>query len=498
MKSAFLSRRHRNPQQNHEPEKEQPFFSKSNDQEKQPFFQAGAQSGNGQAIQAKLSIGQPGDKYEQEADSVANQVVSGQNQTPVLQRQEISTVQRATLATPQEDEKLSTAESRMEKDKLIQEKPELQREQMPEEEKPVQKMDAPKEEEALPVQQKADPKEEEPLQKMDAPEEEKEPVQMAKEEEEPLLQQKAETGGTTTASAHLSSRIQDSSGKGAQLAGHTRAEMEQAFGTDFSNVNIHTDTDAVQMNKELGAQAFTHGQDVYFNAGKYNPENSSGKRLLAHELTHVVQQDNETIKRKGGNSTIQKTKKKGFAYLIVYPEYKIDSEIEAIGKVKGPGHAGVLLVSPEGLTKYYEYGRYATLDGTKGKVQKRTIPDAKMDNEGNPDSASVKKVMTSLSTKAGQGGKIEATFFPDLDFNKMNTFATQKFQETNKGFKNYKKDRKAYSLYDNNCGTFAMDVIKQGGELKTPMFIMVNTPTNIASEYQEEGYEKQNFSGTKK
>ena len=261
MKSGFLSRRHRNPQQNHEPEKEQPFFSKSSDQEKQPFFQAGAHSGNGQTIQAKLSIGQPGDKYEQEADKVANQVVSGQNQTPVLQRQEISTLQRATLATPQEDEKLSTAESRMEKDKLIQEKPEVQREQMPEEEKPVQKMDHP-------------------------------------EEEEPLVQPKAETGGNTTASAHLSNRIQDSTGKGRTLSENTRAEMEQVFGTDFSRVNIHTDSDAVQMNKELGAQAFTHGKDLYFNAGKYNPENTSGKRLLAHELTHVVQQGGGGLNQK--------------------------------------------------------------------------------------------------------------------------------------------------------------------------------------------------------
>ena len=66
--------------------------------------------------------------------------------------------------------------------------------------------------------------------------------------------------------------------------------MEGAFGTDFSNVNIHTNADAVQMNQELRAHAFAHGNDLYFNKGKYQPETSAGQHLLAHELTHVVQQ----------------------------------------------------------------------------------------------------------------------------------------------------------------------------------------------------------------
>jgi peptidoglycan hydrolase-like protein with peptidoglycan-binding domain len=70
----------------------------------------------------------------------------------------------------------------------------------------------------------------------------------------------------------------------------TRSEMESSFGADFGRVNIHTDAEAVQMSKELGAQAFTHGNDVYFNKGKYNPGSGEGKHLLAHELTHTIQQ----------------------------------------------------------------------------------------------------------------------------------------------------------------------------------------------------------------
>ncbi len=67
--------------------------------------------------------------------------------------------------------------------------------------------------------------------------------------------------------------------------------MERRFGVDFRGVRVHTDSNAVQMNKELNAQAFTYGRDIYFGAGRYNPGTSTGKRLLAHELTHVVQQN---------------------------------------------------------------------------------------------------------------------------------------------------------------------------------------------------------------
>jgi hypothetical protein len=100
-------------------------------------------------------------------------------------------------------------------------------------------------------------------------------------------------GSTATASAQLSSRIESKAGTGNKLSGRVLHEMSTSFGTDFSQVNIHTDADAVQMNKELNAQAFTNGSDIYFNNGKYSPETSEGKELLAHELTHVIQQKGE-------------------------------------------------------------------------------------------------------------------------------------------------------------------------------------------------------------
>ena len=66
--------------------------------------------------------------------------------------------------------------------------------------------------------------------------------------------------------------------------------MENRFGTDFGDVRVHNDSKAIQMNQELKSLAFTHGRDIYFNKGTYNPELSTGKQLIAHELTHTIQQ----------------------------------------------------------------------------------------------------------------------------------------------------------------------------------------------------------------
>lgn len=78
---------------------------------------------------------------------------------------------------------------------------------------------------------------------------------------------------------------------GEPLTGPVLEKMSQAFGTDFSPVRIHTDAKAVQMNRKLGANAFTHGKQIFFDRDKFRPESREGKRLLAHELTHVVQQN---------------------------------------------------------------------------------------------------------------------------------------------------------------------------------------------------------------
>jgi hypothetical protein len=88
----------------------------------------------------------------------------------------------------------------------------------------------------------------------------------------------------------IESDLAKSKGKGFAMDDLTRTAMEENIGSDFSNVRIHTDARAINMCDKIGAQAFTNGNDIYFNQGKYNPSSKSGKHLLAHELTHTVQQ----------------------------------------------------------------------------------------------------------------------------------------------------------------------------------------------------------------
>jgi Domain of unknown function (DUF4157) len=107
----------------------------------------------------------------------------------------------------------------------------------------------------------------------------------------PLIQRVANhAGGESVASDGVTSQINSSRGGGSKMDHGTQHFMESRFGTDFSGVRIHTGSQAVQMSRELNAQAFTVGNDVFFNEGKYSPNSDSGRHLLAHELTHTVQQ----------------------------------------------------------------------------------------------------------------------------------------------------------------------------------------------------------------
>lgn len=100
----------------------------------------------------------------------------------------------------------------------------------------------------------------------------------------------SKSDGESQASSHVENQINSSRGGGSLMDLGTKNFMESRFGTDFSDVKIHTGSQAVQMSRELNAQAFTVGNDVYFNEGKYSPNTDNGKHLLAHELTHTVQQ----------------------------------------------------------------------------------------------------------------------------------------------------------------------------------------------------------------
>ena len=93
------------------------------------------------------------------------------------------------------------------------------------------------------------------------------------------------------ASESLERRINAARDGGRALADPVRAEFEPQLGRDLAHVRIHTDAEADQLSRELNAKAFTTGGDVFFRSGDYQPASFEGKRLLAHELAHVAQQD---------------------------------------------------------------------------------------------------------------------------------------------------------------------------------------------------------------
>jgi hypothetical protein len=109
-------------------------------------------------------------------------------------------------------------------------------------------------------------------------------------EEEQKMQRKEMNGSETTADAGLESYVGNLQSGGQALSTEARSFYEPRFGYDFSNVKVHTDSIAAKSAQSINALAYTSGSNIVFNSGQYSPNTDSGKRLLGHELTHVVQQ----------------------------------------------------------------------------------------------------------------------------------------------------------------------------------------------------------------
>jgi|GEM_PF-7060682 len=120
---------------------------------------------------------------------------------------------------------------------------------------------------------------------------------MALEQTPSDINAKSDDAGMTTTPG-FDQELQGTKGQGSKLDDSVKSEMEGHLGTDLSGVNIHTSGEAQKMSGDINAKAFTHGQDVYFNEGQYNPSSQEGKGLLAHELTHTVQQKGSEIQPK--------------------------------------------------------------------------------------------------------------------------------------------------------------------------------------------------------
>jgi hypothetical protein len=169
------------------------------------------------ALQTKLKIGLPGDKYEQEADRVAEQVMR-------MKEPQVSKVSGKTTDNP------------------------VQR-QCPRCTKKT-----------------------------------------GREEEEKVLQAKEASDKTPEVTPEVEHSISSIHGGGQPLPESVRAFYEPRFGHDFRQVRVHTDAKAAKAALAVNARAFTMGQDVVFGQGEYSPRTTNGQRLLAHEMTHVIQQ----------------------------------------------------------------------------------------------------------------------------------------------------------------------------------------------------------------
>ncbi|MGN7721095.1 eCIS core domain-containing protein [Chitinophaga sp. 22620] len=109
------------------------------------------------------------------------------------------------------------------------------------------------------------------------------------------VQPKAAPGGTDPVSSQFESGLNASKGGGQPMTEPVRRNMENRFGLDFADVRIHNNHHATNLSASINAQAFTHGKDIYFNQNKYDGTSAGGQRLLAHELTHVVQQTGTSV-----------------------------------------------------------------------------------------------------------------------------------------------------------------------------------------------------------
>ena len=238
-------------------------------------------------IQAKLEVSQPGDPSEKEADRVADTVMRMPDTDAEDEPGKVTPV--PTEFTPDVQAKLEDGAGRKETvptEIAIQRVPLAVREDDGEEEEKESVATKPIDDAPVLRQAKADEEEETesstPIQRQTEEEEE--------EKEAQRLQAHSASGHTPQVTPSITNNIRSLNGSGSPLPPATRAFFEPRFGSDFSGVRVHTDSRAADTAKSLQARAFTVGENIAFGSGQYAPESQAGRHLLAHELTHVVQQ----------------------------------------------------------------------------------------------------------------------------------------------------------------------------------------------------------------
>jgi hypothetical protein len=262
-------------------------------------------------IQAKLTVGAADDQYEQEADSVASQVMTMRD--PAIQREgddeemalKRADIRRQESGEAEEEELAQTKRIQREGDdeEMALKRADIRRQESGEAEeeelaqtKRIQR-EGDDEEMALKradIQREGDD-EEMALKRAD--------IQREGDDEEMALKradiQRANTNmeDSFEVGSGVESSIQSQKGGGQALPDSSRGFFESRFGYDFGNVRVHTGSESDTLNRSLNAKAFTTGSDIFFRSGDYNPGSGSGQELLAHELTHVVQQGGANVKK---------------------------------------------------------------------------------------------------------------------------------------------------------------------------------------------------------
>jgi hypothetical protein len=201
----------------------QPFFARAGGGD---FFAASTQTST-PAVQMKMTVSKPGDKFEREADTMADKVMRMPDRTPVTPEPggppQISRLQRKCTECEEEEVQRQAMEGEME------------------------------------------------------------------EEEEGSLQAKEAAGQAAEVTSGVQAQIDGLRGGGEPLSESVRAFFEPRFGRDFSQVRVHTGVQAAAAAHSINALAYTIGNYIVFGAGQFAPETPAGRRLLAHELTHVRQ-----------------------------------------------------------------------------------------------------------------------------------------------------------------------------------------------------------------
>ncbi len=251
------------------------------------------------SLQSKLTVGPANDQYEQEADEVASHVLRMPDPAASPIEPGEAGIQR--MSTVQRQDGFDEDE-----DVMPRREPGIQRDELDEEEDPNMMM-----------------------------------------KRSPDVQ-RADNEGSFEPGGDFEHRL-DSSGGGKPLDNTTRSFMEPRFGADLGHVDVHAGSAATELNKDIGAQAFTHGSDIFFGAGKYAPGTSSGNQLIAHEITHTFQQGAaaKPLRQKPLQEGAEPNKPEQFE------PSKINRQV--IQRVGGPGYGMPIgMMDPESSNRMWE------------------------------------------------------------------------------------------------------------------------------------------------